>query len=151
MTAVGTAISAPARAEMTKSIRVLVVDDFKSFRQWVRSKLQRHARFSVIGEAATAREALRKTRRLDPDLILLDISLPGKSGILLQKELQDVLPSAKTLFLSACDDKEILQCALSDGVGGFVLKSDAELELVAAIRAVIRGKRYVSRAVKLVQ
>jgi DNA-binding NarL/FixJ family response regulator len=151
MTAVGTGISAPARVETTKSIRVLVVDDFKSFRQWVCSKLRKQAHFSVIGEAATAREALRKARRLDPDIILLDVSLPAGSSIALQKELHVVLPSSKIIFLSACDDKEVVRCALGDGAGGYVLKSDAALELASAIKAVNCGKRYVSSAVKLVQ
>ena len=149
MKAVGTAISAPVRAEMTKSIRVLVVDDFKSFRQWVCSKLRKQARFSLIGEAVDASEALQKARRLDPDLILLDVSLPEASGIAVQRQLHLILPSARTLFLTACDDDEVVQSALSDGAGGYVLKSDAELELLPAIKAVLRGKRYVSRTLKV--
>ena len=149
MKGVGTAISAPARAEMIKTSRVLVVDDFKSFREWVCTKLKKHARFSLIAEAAGPREALQKARTLVPDLILLDVCLPEMSGIAVQRQLQLIRPSARTLFLSACGDEEVVQCALSDGAGGYVLKSDAELKLVPAIEAVLRGKVYVSSALKV--
>ena len=129
---------------MNKPFRVLVVDDFKAFREWIRLKLKTHGHFLVVDEAANAREAIQKARQLTPDLILLDISLPDMNGLDAHQELHRAVPSARVLFLSGCDDRAIVRRALSNGVEGYLLKADANRELVPAMRAVVAGKRFVS-------
>lgn len=124
-------------------IRVLVVDDFSVFRQWVRSKLEWQGGFR-LDEAADGMEAIRKSQELKPDLILLDIGLPHMSGIDAQKEISRFVPSAKIVFLSAFSDIDLVNFALSNGANGYVLKSDAGRELLPAVEAVLRGGRFVS-------
>ena len=127
----------------TRNIRVLVVDDFKPFRQWVSTFLGKHGGFEVAGEAANAKEALQKTQELLPDLILLDVSLPNGNGLEVEKQISSVAPSAKIVFLSAWADRDVIQSALRNGAKGYVLKSDAPKTLLPAIRVVLDGGTFV--------
>ena len=129
-----------------RTIRTLLVDDFQSFRQWVAAKLQsQDGRFLVAGEASDGRGAIQRAQELAPDLILLDVGLPDMNGIEVEKRIRAVVPLAKILFLSACTDSEVVQCALSNGAKGYILKFEAERELLPAINAVSRGSTFVSR------
>lgn len=133
-----------------KTIRVLVVDDFQPFRQWMTTKLKAtHHSFEVVGEAAEAADAVQKAGELKPDLILLDVSLAGANGIEAEIHICRVLPSAKILFVSGCADTDIAQCALTNGAKGYVIKSEAERELLPAIEAVLSGGTFVSKMLKL--
>jgi DNA-binding NarL/FixJ family response regulator len=129
---------------MSKTIRVLVVDDFETVRQWVRTRLER-TRFMVAGEAADGREACQQAQRLLPELILLDLNLPDMNGFEVLKELGHAVPSATVLFLSAYNDADVVRHALEGGASGYVLKSEAQRELVPAMEAVVCGKKFVSR------
>jgi DNA-binding NarL/FixJ family response regulator len=132
------------KAKMSKTIRVLVVDDFETVRQWVRTRLER-TRFMVAGEAADGREACQQAQRLLPELILLDLNLPDMNGFEVLKELGHAVPSATVLFLSAYNDADVVRHALEGGASGYVLKSEAQRELVPAMEAVVCGKKFVSR------
>jgi len=132
----------------TATVRILVVDDFTPFRQWVRTKLETQQNFEIAGEAADALEGIQKAQELTPDLIVLDVSLPDINGIEAAKQLCRVVPSAKILFLSRHADEDIAQCALSNGAQGYVVKSDAERELFSAIEEVLRGDKFVGSGVK---
>jgi CheY-like chemotaxis protein len=99
----------------------------------------------VIGVASDGLEAVLKTEALQPDLILLDIGLPKLNGIEAARRIRSAAPESKILFLSQEGDLDVARAALSAGGHGYVVKSDAEDELIAAIEMVMEGKRYVSR------
>jgi CheY-like chemotaxis protein len=99
----------------------------------------------VIGVASDGLEAVLNTEALQPDLILLDIGLPKLDGIEAARRIRKAAPESKILFLSQESDIDLTRAALSAGGHGYVVKSDAEDELIAAIEAVMKGKRYVSR------
>ena len=98
----------------------------------------------VIGVASDGLEAVLKTEALQPDLILLDIGLPKLNGIETARRIRSIAPESKILFLSQESDLDVVRAALSAGGHGYVVKSDAEDELIAAIEAVTEGRRYVS-------
>ena len=129
---------------MNNTIRVLVVDDCPEFREWICSKLKTNRRFFIAGEAANGREAIQKARDLIPDLILLDLNLPDTNGLDVQQELRRIAPFARVLFVSGCGDEDFVRCALSNGAGGYVLKANANQELVPAMDSIIRGETFVS-------
>ena len=99
----------------------------------------------VIGVASDGMEAVLKTEALQPDLILLDIGLPTLNGIETARRIRKAAPESKILFLSQESDFDVARAALNAGGHGYVVKSDAEEELIAAIEAVMEGRPYVSR------
>ncbi len=129
----------------SSGVRILVVDDNELWRRQIRSILSKQEEFEVVGEAADGLEAIQKANALKPDLILLDIGIPGVNGIEVAKRL---CPCAKVLFLSQNNDPDVVQAALSIGARGYILKTDAGGELLPAIAAVFRGESYVSRRTK---
>jgi CheY-like chemotaxis protein len=124
------------------------VDDFAAWRQYVLEKLRENLNFEVIGIASDGLEAVRKVEELQPDLILLDIGLPKLDGIGAARQIHIVAPESKILFVSQELDLGVAQEALSVGGQGFVVKSEAESELLAAIEAVMLGNRFVSRRLR---
>ena len=92
--------------------------------------------------------SIQKAQELTPDLIVLDVALPDINGIEAAKQLCRVVPSAKILFLSRHADEDIAQCALGNGAQGYVVKSDAEREIIPAIEEVLRGGKFVGSGVK---
>jgi DNA-binding NarL/FixJ family response regulator len=128
--------------------RILLVDDYEPWRRSVVSILKRHDELQIIGEAADGLEAVQKAEALNPDLILLDISLPTLSGIEAASRISHLVPGSKILFVSSNTDAELVRVALSNGAQGYVLKADAGSELLPAIKAVLQGKRYVSRGIE---
>lgn len=126
------------------SIRVLVVEDFEPFRQFIVSTLKKNPELQIICEVADGLEAVQKAEEMQPDLILLDIGLPTLNGIEAARRIRLVSPASKILFVSENRSPDLAAKALSNGVGGYVLKSDAASELLPAIRAVLEGKRFIS-------
>ena len=108
-------------------------------------KLRENRNLRVIGVASDGLEALLKTEALQPDLILLDIGLPTLNGIETAQRIRKAAPESKILFLSQESDFDVARAALNAGGHGYVVKSDAEEELIAAIEAVMEGRPYVSR------
>jgi two-component system, NarL family, nitrate/nitrite response regulator NarL len=98
----------------------------------------------IVGVASDGLEAIQKAGELQPDLILLDIGLPKVTGIEAARRIRNVAKS-KILFLSQESDLDVAQAALSEGGHGYVVKSDADDELFAAVETVMRGKKFVSR------
>ena len=123
---------------------MLVVDDFEPFRQFVCLRLQETPNFTVIDEAADGLEAVHKAEQHQPDIILLDVGLPGLNGVEAGRRISNVAPGSKILYLSQNSDPDIVDSTLSDGARGYVLKSCAAQELLSALEAVIRGERFVS-------
>jgi DNA-binding NarL/FixJ family response regulator len=123
--------------------RVLIVDDHAVVRSGLRLVLEGEEDIEPIGEAGTARDAIFQNRALKPDVILLDVVMPDGSGLDAIPTLLHERPEAKILVLSMQDDPQYVRQAFAAGASGYVLKEAADSELVAAVREVARGGRYV--------
>jgi len=128
--------------------RILIVDDFEDWRQQVHLLLQARPEWQVIAEASEGFEAIRKAEDLKPDLILLDFSLPKLNGLEASRRIRQLSPNCKIVFLSQNNDPDLVLTALSAGAKGYVHKTDAQSELLPALDAVLRGKRFVSSSLK---
>jgi DNA-binding NarL/FixJ family response regulator len=124
-------------------IRVLIVDDHAVVRSGLRLLLENEDSIECVGEAGNAEEAIRIARREQPDVVLLDVVMPGKTGIEAMPEILGVAPEAKVLVLSMQDDPSYVREAFAQGAAGYVLKEAAEAEVVQAVVEVSRGGRYV--------
>jgi DNA-binding NarL/FixJ family response regulator len=124
-------------------IGILVVDDHSMVRKLLCRLLQAETDFTVIGEAVNGAQALLKAQELQPDVILLDISLPDIDGLTMAEKLKDVVPAAEILVVSDYNVGEI-EKAFGVGVRGYLLKSDSATELVTAVRTVYKKERYLS-------
>jgi DNA-binding NarL/FixJ family response regulator len=129
------------------AIRILVVDDHEVVRRVVCSLLSRDSGVDVICQTASGEEAVQKAGELEPDLVLLDISLPGISGIEAARRIRVVSPNSHIIFLSQHDSLQMVENAMGVGGHGYVAKIDAGLELLQAIRMVSEGKRFVSQRI----
>jgi len=132
-----------------QSIKVLVVEDFEPFRQFVCSTLQSRTEFEVIGQASDGLEAIQKAEELEPDLILLDIGLPTLNGMEAAKRIRKLAPHAKILFLSQESSPEVVQEAIHLGALGYVQKTSVQRELLPAMDAVVSGIQFVSSGLKV--
>lgn len=130
----------------TNPISVLLVDDHTLFRSGIRSLLQRQSDFTVVGEAADGVEGIKRAKQLQPDVVLLDLNMPGMSGVeTLQLMLQDC-PETAIVMLTVSEDAEDLSTALKAGACGYLIKNiDAEY-LVRAIRRAAAGETVVAEA-----
>ena len=124
--------------------RILVVDDYEPWRHFVSTTLQSQPKLQVIGEAMDGLEAVQKAQQLQPELILLDIGLPTLNGIEAARRIRELSPKSRILFVSENRSWDIAEEALRTGAGGYVVKSDAVGELLPAVEAVLKGKRFVS-------
>ncbi len=133
---------------MTDStIRVLVADDHTIVRSGIRHVLESEPGFSVVAEASTGGEALELASSLHPDVVVLDISMPGESGLRVAAELRRRVPESHILILSMHDNTEYVLESLRAGAHGYLLKDTAATELRDAIRAVRRGESFFSPAI----
>ena len=123
---------------------VLLVDDYEPFRRFVVSKLQAQPQLRILSEACDGAEAVQKAEELQPDLILLDIGLPSLNGIEAARRIQEVSPNTKILFVSENRSTDIAEEALRAGGLGYVVKSDAEKDLLPGIDAALHGNRFIS-------
>ena len=131
-----------------RSCKILVVEDFDRFREFVVLSLRERAEFQLIYEASDGLEAVQRAEELQPDLILLDIGLPRLSGIEAGRRIRRVSPNSKILFVSQELSADVAQEALHLGARGYLLKSDAGGELLPAVDAVLQGRQYLSRGLR---
>src|SRR5919205_1875698 len=124
-------------------IRAVVVDDHAVVRSGIKLLLDRERDIDVVGEAGSAKDAIFGVRSLKPDVILLDVVMPGESGIEVLPKLLKESPETKALVLSMQDDPQYVREAFAAGASGYVLKEAADTEVVAAVREVANGGRYV--------
>jgi DNA-binding NarL/FixJ family response regulator len=124
------------------SITIVLVDDHQVLRDAIKEILSRHADFEVVGEAGSGPDAVEVCRRLDPQLVVMDIGLPGMNGIEATAELARHCPRSRVLMLSMFDDEASVMGAVRSGARGFVLKKACATELVDAMRTVARGGTY---------
>lgn len=128
-------------------IRVLVVDDHTVVREGIRSVLENAAGFEVVGEAGDGAEAIVLAEQHEPDVVLLDITMPGQSGLQVAVRLRQRLPSVRVLILSMHDRTEYVLEAVRAGASGYLLKDAGPAEVREAVRAVHRGEAYFAPAV----
>jgi CheY-like chemotaxis protein len=121
-----------------------VVDDYAPFRNLVCSTLHKQPELHIIGEASDGLEAIQKVQELQPDLILLDIGLPRLNGIEVSQRIQRLNPKSKILIVSENRSRHVAEEALRSGASGYLVKSDAALELLLAVKSVLEGKRFLS-------
>ncbi|HEX3244534.1 MAG TPA: response regulator transcription factor [Chloroflexota bacterium] len=126
-----------------RMIRVLIVDDHAILRSGLRMLLGAQPDLDVVGEASDGADAARLVGELHPDVVLLDLAMPGISGLDALPLIKRDSPSTRALILSQYDDESYLRRALEAGASGYVLKRAADVELLSAIRAVSRGEVYL--------
>jgi DNA-binding NarL/FixJ family response regulator len=125
-------------------VRILVVDDHEPFRRFVCSTLDEQTNLRVIGEAQDGLEAVHQARKLQPDLIVLDIGLPGLNGIEAARQIGELVPKARIIFLTQESSADVVREAFSLGAWGYVIKVQAGEELLIAVESVIQSKQFRS-------
>jgi two-component system, NarL family, response regulator DevR len=131
---------------MTKQ-RIVLVDDHEVVRLGLKSLLERHSQFEVIGEASNAKEALEQVEKLLPDVVLMDIRLPGTSGIEACEEITKRFPDIRVIMLTSYAEDDMLFSAIRAGASGYVLKQIGAEDLMKAIEAVGRGEAMLDPGV----
>lgn len=123
--------------------RILVADDHTLVRAGLKLILSAQPDFELVGEAATGKETIARARELRPDVLLLDIGMPGMNGLEAAMAIRKELPDIRIVVLTMYDDEAYLQQFLQIGAAGYVMKQAADTELVSAIRAVQRGESFI--------
>jgi len=127
-----------------KRIRVLVCDDHALFREGVKSILNSQPDIEVVGEAVDGQEAVKQALRLNPDVVLMDISMPVLKGFDAARRILKAHPTMKVLILTVYDDEDLVGRCLDAGASGYVLKDSPPMQLVYAIQRVYLGEQYMS-------
>jgi DNA-binding NarL/FixJ family response regulator len=127
--------------------KIIIVDDHEVVRLGLRSLLDQYPQFEVISEASSANEVIQQVDDLDPDIILMDIRLPGKSGIEACEEIKQKKPDIKIIMLTSYAEDEMLFSAIKSGASGYVLKQINSDGLIQALEAVARGDASLDPAV----
>ena len=128
-------------------LKILLVDDHEVVRLGIRSLLSRYAQFQIVDEADSAQEAISKAVEHRPDVVVMDVRLPGKSGIEATRDIVDQLPDTKVIMLTSYAEDEILFEAIAAGASGYVLKQIGSGELVRALETIGRGEALLDPAV----
>ncbi len=125
-------------------VRILVVDDHEPFRRFVSSTLSEQTNLKVIGEGQDGLQAVHKAQTLQPDLILLDIGMPGLNGIEAARRIGELVPNARIIFLTQESSPDVVREAFSLGAWGYMVKVQAGDELLIAVESVMQGKQFRS-------
>jgi len=129
---------------MSEAIRILVADDHPLFREGVVHSLASEPDFALVGEAASGEEALRLARDLLPDVLLLDIAMPGWDGLLTAEKITTACPATKIVMLTVFEDEDKLLAAFKAGARGYVLKGVSARDLATVVRGAAHGEIYVT-------
>ena len=129
---------------MSEPIRILVADDHPLFREGVVHSLASEPDFTIVGQAANGEEALRLARELLPDVVLLDIAMPGWGGLVAAERITTACPATKIVMLTVFEDEDRLLAAFKAGARGYVLKGVSARELANVVRTTAHGDVYVS-------
>ena len=129
---------------MTDTIRILVADDHPLFREGVVHSLMAEADFSVVGQASSGEDALRMARDLLPDIVLLDIGMPGWGGIQAAEKIATACPATRIVMLTVLEDEDKLLASFKAGARAYVLKGVSAHELANVVRSVAQGDVYVT-------
>jgi DNA-binding NarL/FixJ family response regulator len=126
--------------------QILVVDNFPRWHSFVLTKLESETDLRIISIACDGLEAVRKAKELQPDVILMDVSLPGMNGFEATRQILRFSPACKILFLSEHRSSDLVRAAFEVGGRGYVLKSDSNSDLIPGIRAVLLDQQFVSHS-----
>ncbi len=126
------------------SIHILLADDHTILRAGLRMMLNAQSDFEVIGEAQDGRQAIQEAQRLQPDVILMDITMPDMNGIEATRQIKKLLPETKVLILTMHEHDEYVFQALRAGASGYMLKEAADTDLISALRVIQNGQFYLS-------
>jgi DNA-binding NarL/FixJ family response regulator len=125
-------------------LRALVVEDHRAFLSYILSALRKHPDVEIVGEVQSGLEAVERAAALQPDLIILDIGLPGLNGIEAARRIRTIAADARIVFLSQESSSDIVHEAFQLGAWGYVLKASVARDLTIALRAVMDGEKFVS-------
>ncbi len=131
---------------MTNQVRILIADDHSVVRAGLRALLERQGRFRVVAEAGTGEEAVTKAQEAQPDVAVLDVRMPGVSGIEACRQIVESVPGCKVIMLTSYAEDELLFAAIQSGASGYVLKRIGDNELVLAVERVSRGEGMLDPA-----
>lgn len=127
--------------------KVLIVDDHATLRRGLRALLETHTGWECCAEAESGEEAIRGAAEFKPDVIIMDVSMPGMGGLEATKIIHKAFPAIRILLLTLHQSTELLRAGFSAGATAYVLKSDGEDELIGALETVNRGEIYVTSAI----
>lgn len=136
--------SRTAMAVSMSRSRILITDDHTLFRQGLKSLLESELDFAVVGEARNGEEAVERARELRPDLIIMDIGMPGLSSFEAVRRIRKERPEIRVLFVTMYDDEDYLAECLDAGGAGYILKDTPADQLIAGLREIRRGGKYLS-------
>jgi DNA-binding NarL/FixJ family response regulator len=134
-------------ATMSTTHRIVIAEDHTIVREGLRSLLASHPRFEIAGEAEDGREAIKCAEQIQPDILLMDLSMPKMHGVDALREIKRRTPDTRIVVLTVHKNEEYIQASLEAGADGYVLKDATHAELVTAIETVLSGKPYLSPAV----
>ena len=132
---------------MDGNLRIVIAEDHATVREGIRMILEAQADMEVVGEAGDGRQAIEMAKELEPDVVLMDISMPNLNGLKAAATLKRVMPDIKILTLTRHTDEAYLQELFKAGVSGYVLKQSPSVHLIDAIRSVMKGDNYLDPAV----
>jgi len=132
---------------MSSALRILVVDDHELVRRGLKSILETHPNWKVVGEAITGREAIEKAEALRPEVVILDMSMPELNGLEATRAILKVAPNARVLVLTQHDSEQLVQSFLQAGAQGYLVKSDAARDLVPAVDSLQQGRPFFTSKV----
>jgi len=129
-------------------IRILAVDDYAPLQRFISEIFERELDLKIVAMASAGWQAVQIAEELQPEVILMDVSLPDISGIEATQRIREVSPQSRILFLSEHLGRDIIEAAFAAGGMGYVLKSDALNDLIPGVRAIVHGDRYLSRSLR---
>lgn len=135
---------------MTTAVRILVADDHGLIRRGVRALLEVEQGWEICAEAATGREAVEKTKQLKPDLVVMDLDMPGLNGLEATRQILKELPQTEVLILTIHESELLIREVLNAGAHGYLLKSDVDTDLIAAVQALRQHKTFFTSKVSAI-
>jgi DNA-binding NarL/FixJ family response regulator len=125
-----------------KKVKILIVDDHEFIRQGLRAVIEKQPGWEVVAEAVTGREAITLTERYEPDVVVMDVSMPDMNGLEATAQIVRARPDIKVLVLSMHDSEQVIRQVLASGARGYILKSDAGRDLVTAVESLTEGRPF---------
>jgi DNA-binding NarL/FixJ family response regulator len=129
---------------LVREVRVLLADDYEPWRRCVVALFLKHPEWRVIEEVCDGLDAVKKTQELNPDLVLLDLSLPKLNGVEAANRIRQTTPATKIVFITAYQDSDAIQTVLRNEAEGYVLKWEINRDLLPALETVLSGGKFVS-------